>query len=155
MADEWFDAGAALPGLRGTAVHVLPSLREEEVRAALRAAGFRVREIDGGQVRDEPSFFDEAARAFLWPAHFGRNWDALQDALGDLAESQDRRVALLWRDAGTSFGGDPQTVVDAFLALARAADDLGGEDPPTQLEVFLFSDQAPLPMAGRVRKTRR
>jgi len=92
MAEEWFDAGAALPGLRGTAVHVLPPLREKEARAVLRVAAFRIREIEGGQVRDEPSFFDEAARAFRWPAHFGRNWDAFQDALGDLAEGEDRRV---------------------------------------------------------------
>jgi hypothetical protein len=47
-------------------------------------------------------------------------------------------VALLWRDADLSFAGDAQTVVDAFVAFSRAADDLAGAEPKTQLEVFLL-----------------
>jgi RNAse (barnase) inhibitor barstar len=142
MGDDWFDAAEALPRLRGTGAHVLPADRVDEVRAALLAAGFRVREIDGGKVKDDASFFAESARAFGWTGSFGRNWDAMHDALGELGGAEARRVALLWHGADRSLGRDAQTVVDALVALTRAADDLGGEDPPTQLEVFLFQGRS-------------
>jgi RNAse (barnase) inhibitor barstar len=135
---DWFDAAAALPGLRGMAVHVLPAHREGEVRRVLEAAGFKVRFLEGRTVSTEASFFEAAARALRLRDSFGRNWDALQDVLGDLALGEDRRVALLWRDADRSFAGDAQTVVDAFVAFSRAADDLAGAEPKTQLEVFLL-----------------
>jgi RNAse (barnase) inhibitor barstar len=138
--NEWFDPAAVMPGLRGVAVHVLPAGREAEVRDVLERAGFSLRILDGGAVSGEASFFEEAARALHLRGPFGRNWDALQDVLGELASGEDRRVALLWRDADKSFAGDAQTVVDAFVAFSRAADDLAAEEPPTQLEVFLLGE---------------
>jgi RNAse (barnase) inhibitor barstar len=154
MGEDWFDASFALPRLRGTSAHVLPADRLDEVRAALAAAGFRVGEIEGEKVKDEASFFREAAAAFGWTGSFGRNWDAVHDALGDLGSARARRVALIWRDADHSLGRDPQTVVDALVALTRAADDLGGEDPPTQLEVFLFQGGTRRKGGGAGRKRR-
>ena len=56
-------------------------------------------------------------------------------------------VALLWR-AGTSLDADPQMVLDATCLLADAARDLGGEDPPTQLEVFLLGKSQVLAGSG-------
>jgi RNAse (barnase) inhibitor barstar len=136
----WFDAAAELPGLRGVAVHVLPAGRETEVRRVLEGAGFSIRVLEGRKAATEASFFEEVARTLRLPGPFGHNWDALQDALGDLARGEDRRVALLWRDADRSFAGDAQTVVDAFVAFSRAADDLAAEEAATQLEVFLLGE---------------
>ena len=137
---EWFDVNAALPGLGGASVHVLGATREEEVRRVLVAAGFGLRTLEGGLVLSDTSFFREIGRALAFPAHFGHNWDALQDLLGDLARGGERRIALLWREADRSFEADPQSVVDAFVAFSRAAEDLASEAPPTQLEVFLLGD---------------
>lgn len=145
---EWFDVNEAIPGLGGASVHVLDARREEEVRAALLAAGFGLRTLEGGSVLSGRSFFREVGRALAAPGHFGHNWDALQDVLGDLARTGGGRIALLWREADRSFAADPQTVVDAFVAFARAAEDLAADVPATQLEVFLLGDG---PGFGRLR----
>ena len=145
---EWFDVNAAISGLGGASVHVLAARREEEVRRVLAAAGFGLCTLEGAQVLSARSFFREVGRALGLPPHFGHNWDALQDVLGDLAQGQERRIALLWREADHSFGADPQTVVDAFVAFARAAEDLAAEGPGTQLDVFLLGDG---PGFGRLR----
>lgn len=122
------------------AVHVLASERENDVRRVLLAAGFGLRTLEGGSVSSDRSFFREVGRALALPAHFGHNWDALKDALGDLGDGGERRIALLWREADRSFEADPQTVVDAFVAFSRAAEDLAAEAAATQLEVFLLGD---------------
>ena len=144
---EWFDVNAAIPGLGGSSVHVLGAKGEEEVRRVLAAAGFGLRILEGGLVLSSRSFFREAGRALALPSHFGHNWDALQDVLGDLAQGGERRIALLWREADRSFAADPQTVVDAFVAFSRASEDLAAEAPATQFEVFLLGDG---PGFGRV-----
>jgi hypothetical protein len=138
MAEDWFDLRGALPGVRGEVLHVLGAAREGEVEAVLQGAGFRVVALEGRRVRDEATLFAEMARACAWPAHFGRNWDALADALGDLGRGAERRVALLWRDAGECLTRDPQAAVSAFVALARAADDLASGEEPAQLETILL-----------------
>jgi RNAse (barnase) inhibitor barstar len=135
---EWVDPREAIPGLRGTAVHVLPARREAVVKKALAKVGFAVHVLEGRSVSDEASFFRQITRAFQLPPHFGKNWDALRDVLGDLADGKSRQVALLWRDIDRSLSADAQTVLDALLAFSRAAEDLGAEQPPTQLEVFLL-----------------
>ena len=145
---EWFDVSAALPGLGGACVHVVAAKREGEVRRVLRAGGFGLRTLDGGSVLSDRSFFREVGRALAFPSHFGHNWDALQDLLGDLARGGERRIALLWCAADRSFEADPQSAVDAFVAFSRAAEDLASEAPPTQLEVFLLGDG---PGFGRLR----
>jgi RNAse (barnase) inhibitor barstar len=137
---KWFDLRGALPGLRGPAVHVVAEAREREVMAVLDEAGFVVRRLDGRGIRDEVSFFEEAARALHLPDHFGHNWDALEECLHRLGEGRSRRLALLWQGADRSLAADPQLVLDATALLADVARDLGGEDPPTQLEVFLLGE---------------
>ena len=136
----WFDLGAALPGLRGLRVHVLPVSRGQELVATLAGAGFVVSTLEGAGVRDEASFFREAARALRLPAHFGHNWDALDECLHDLGEDRERRRALVWRAADASLAADAQLFFDALHLLTEAMRDLGSDNPPTQLEVFLLGD---------------
>jgi RNAse (barnase) inhibitor barstar len=136
MTSSWFDVRAALPGLRGRTVHVVGASREAEIRAALVAAGFDIGVVEGATVHDLASLFRQAARALNLPAHFGHNWDALNDALGDVAEG-DRRVAVLWKDADRSLAADPQAVLDAVIAFDASTAE-GGTGGQGQLELFLF-----------------
>ena len=145
---DWFDVKAGFSGVGGGSLHVVAAKREEEVREVLGVAGFGLRTLEGGLILSDKSFFREVGRALGLPAHFGHNWDALQDVLGDLARDGERRIALLWRGADWSCAADPQTVVDAVVAFSRAAEDLAAETPATQLEVFLLGDG---PVFGHLR----
>jgi RNAse (barnase) inhibitor barstar len=141
---DWVDLARELPGLRGRRLHVTESGREERIASVLRMTGFDIRVLDGYRIRDEPSFFDEAERGLRLPTHFGRNWDALNDCLGDWHDGDERRIAIFWRDADRSLARDAQTVFRAVLAfdaaaLSPAASAAEGV-APLQLEVFLFGD---------------
>ncbi|NEB78829.1 barstar family protein [Streptomyces sp. SID14478] len=46
-------------------------------------ADWTVRVLDLDGVEDKAAFMDRCATALALPAWFGRNWDALADALGD------------------------------------------------------------------------
>lgn len=140
---DWIDLARELPGLRGQRVHVTESGHEERIASVLRMTGFDIRILDGHRIRDEQSFFDEAERGLRLPTWFGRNWDALDDCLGDWHDGDERRIAILWRDADRSLARDAQTVLRAVAALdaAAMAPPAAGAGPvPLQLEVFLFGD---------------
>ncbi|HEX4927308.1 MAG TPA: barstar family protein [Burkholderiales bacterium] len=59
--------------------------RAAQIVDAARGSSLEVVRIDAKQ-----GVFDALARALEFPAWFGRNWDALEDCLGDLS----------WRPAG-------------------------------------------------------
>jgi RNAse (barnase) inhibitor barstar len=133
----WIDLHDVLPGLRGDAVHAVDAAGERRLREALADAGFDVRVLEGARVVNEAAFFEELARALALPAHFGANWDALNDALGDL----EGHVALVWRDADRTLACDAQTLLSAVQALSSAALEPApdaGDTRPLQLEVFLL-----------------
>jgi hypothetical protein len=149
----WFDVREALPGLRGRFVHLLAPERERELHAALEKGAFVVLSLEGRGVEDEAAFLAQAARALRLPPHFGHSWDALDEGLRGLGEGRSRRLALLWRDVDRVLAKDPQLVLDATSLLADVARELGGEDPPTQLEVFLLA--APRAVRGRPSRPKR
>src|SRR5262249_4249102 len=61
-------------------------LRPGHVLADIDAAlpGFAVRRLDGGQCATKDALLRTLARTLDFPAHFGLNWDALEDSLTDL-----------------------------------------------------------------------
>ena len=81
----WTDVRALLPGLRGPRVHVVAAADETALRSRLSGAGFDLVTVAGRAITNEGTLLQEMARAFALPEGFGDNWDALADALGDLA----------------------------------------------------------------------
>jgi len=135
----WADVRLLRPGLRGARVHVVPAADETTLRATLSAAGFHLVTVAGRAITNEATLLDEMARAFAFPEGFGGNWDALADALGDLASRPDPRLALLWVDADATLAADLQAFLSAVLLLDRTAADLAEEhEGSRQLEVFLL-----------------
>jgi hypothetical protein len=64
-------------------VHLGPSDLEELTRR-LSILEIEVRHIDGSSVGSKAALLAELADAWDFPAHFGHNWDALNDCLLDL-----------------------------------------------------------------------
>jgi RNAse (barnase) inhibitor barstar len=135
----WTDVRHLQPGLRGQRVHVVPAADETELRATLAGAGFDLVTIAGGAITNDGTLLEEMARAFGLPEEFGENWDALADALGDLADRRQPRLALLWVDADATLAADLQAFLSAVLLLDRVAADLAEENGGArQLEIFLL-----------------
>jgi RNAse (barnase) inhibitor barstar len=55
-----------------------------DLRAAASGLGFRRVDIDLANCADKAALMQRFADAFDFPPHFGHNWDALADCLGDL-----------------------------------------------------------------------
>jgi hypothetical protein len=114
-------------------VYAIDPAQAADADARARDAGLAVHLVDAA---GEP--FDGFARALSFPGWFGRNWDALEDALADLSwlPAARGRVLLVHRVAATS---DAATLLDV---LATAAE---GADPP--LTVLVAGGAPGLPAA--------
>jgi len=80
-----------------------------DLRAAVAQAGFVLFEADLAAVHDKDRFLTAVAQAIHAPDGFGNNWDALADALGDLAWSNVSGqpapgYVLLLRNGGEAMG---------------------------------------------------
>jgi RNAse (barnase) inhibitor barstar len=149
---EWIDLQQEWPGLRGEGLHCLDGTLASELRAALVGLEFEVVLLHGDRIHDQRSFFVESSRAFGFPPHFGGNWDAFVDSLGELGERRTKRLAVVWMDADRSLAADSQTVLLAIRFLTDVAQDLeceGDEGTPVQLEIFLLG--APPSFSARPR----
>ncbi|MFC4062338.1 barstar family protein [Planomonospora corallina] len=79
--------------------------------------------VDGRACRTRAAFFEEVARALRFPAHFGRNWDALTDCLRDVT-ARDGIVALVVEHAEDLLAADPPGRFATLLEiLAESAED--------------------------------
>lgn len=82
-----------------------------EILDALRGSAVDVVRVDLAAASDKDQLLEQLASALAFPQWFGRNWDALEDCLGDLA----------WR------AGDGHVLlIEGFENLrARRPDDFG------------------------------
>jgi len=75
-----------------------------DLRAAVAQAGFALFEADLATVHDKDGFLAAVAQAIHVPDGFGKNWDALADALGDLSWQPAPGYVLLLRNGGEAMG---------------------------------------------------
>jgi hypothetical protein len=78
--------------------------------------GFVARTLEGRRCRTKRTLLDELARAFEFPAHFGWNWDALEDCLTDLDWLPGEGYRLVVRAADRLLARD-ETSYATFIAL--------------------------------------
>ncbi len=115
----------------------------DKVRGDVQESGWSFVLLDTTGVGDKIGFLDACATAFDLPRWFGRNWDALADALGDRSTGEPEIV--LWVSWESFAAHD----LDAFdVALQVFADDALGSG---QLRVLLPEaagpDLVPPPLA--------
>src|SRR5262245_30438492 len=95
----------------------------EEIVAAAKTVGLEVFRIDLTGARGKSGLLDRIAKSLGFPPHFGRNWDALSDCLGDL-DTQSKNGWLLLVTGATEFAEKyPQDFQTAQEVFAIAADD--------------------------------
>lgn len=56
----------------------------DEIAAAAKTAGLEVFKLDLAGAHGKSGLLDRCAKTLRFPAHFGKNWDALNDCLTDL-----------------------------------------------------------------------
>ncbi|AKU18799.1 hypothetical protein VV02_10055 [Luteipulveratus mongoliensis] len=83
--------------------------------------GWRTVHLDTGDVSDKAGLMDRVQRAFQLPDWFGRNWDALADALSDVRSEPGVLVAWTGRA-----GLDDTTRRTTEEILTERADDREG-----------------------------
>ena len=78
--------------------------------------GIVVRTVDAHRCLTKRALLDELGRALAFPAHFGRNWDALEDCLTDLGWLPARGYWLVVTAADRLLVRDPEGYA-TFLAV--------------------------------------
>jgi hypothetical protein len=91
----------------------------DELRAAVAQVGFALFEANLAAVHDKSGFLAAVAQAIHAPDGFGKNWDALADALGDLSWQPASGYVLLLRNGGEAMG---LPVADLGVATGILAD---------------------------------
>jgi len=74
-----------------------------DVRSAANEVGFTVFDADLASVQSKSEFLAVVAQAIDAPEWFGKNWDALADALGDLAWKPAPGYVLVLRNGLNTF----------------------------------------------------
>jgi RNAse (barnase) inhibitor barstar len=85
---------------------------EKDILEATRGAGLDVVAVAAGQ-----DLFDSLSRALAFPDWFGRNWDALEDLLGDLSWRKGDGHVVVFRTYPT--GEDFGILVDVLRTTAE------------------------------------
>lgn len=101
-------------------VYAAPRLRGPLLAAAKRA-GIPWYDLDLEGVRDKHAFLKRCADVFRLPGHFGGNWDALHEALRDLAGEGSPGAVVHWRNGAALARRAPETVSIALEILQDVA----------------------------------
>ena len=108
MSVLWFDG--LLTQVEDAGVYFLPEDDIDELAEAAAVNRFACLRIDLRDCRDKRGLLARLAEALHFPAHFGHNWDALADVLGDLPRGDVPGFVLLFehsqgmrRDAAPDF----------------------------------------------------
>jgi RNAse (barnase) inhibitor barstar len=104
-------------------VHLLVlDARESDFSPEL-SPGFVFRRIDGRRCRTKAALLKELARTLAFPAHFGRNWDALEDCLTDLGWLPADGYLLMFSHADALLAereADYATLIDLLESVGQA-----------------------------------
>ncbi|WP_060888428.1 barstar family protein [Streptomyces caniscabiei] len=104
------------------------------------------REVAGSHCRTSRGLFDEWAERLGFPAHFGHNWDAFRDSLGDAVANTDLDppdphnpppLTILLREAGDLLTDEPP---QALRILLSTLNERTGDDPAAPKLLLLLDD---------------
>lgn len=108
--------GATPPGVYRS------TLRTNADAIARRAErhGWRMFRLDGRRIASKADFLAACADAMIFPAYFGHNWDALEEAARDLSWSPARGYLVLFDNAARFAAAQPDEFAVALEILESA-----------------------------------
>jgi hypothetical protein len=98
MSITWFDG--LLLQRQDAGIYFLPEADIDELAEAAAVNRFAFLRVDLDGCDDKPGLLARLAQSLPLPAHFGHNWDALADALGNLRGGDVSGVVLLLENSG-------------------------------------------------------
>lgn len=93
----------------------------DEIVAAAKTVELDVFKLDLGGARGKSGLLDRIAKALRFPAHFGKNWDALNDCLTDLEWLDGKGWVVIVANAQSfadKYEGDFITAIDILTGAA-------------------------------------
>jgi len=96
------DLSLRLKNIKEVGVYII-NCELSDVRSAANEVGFTVFDADLATVQSKSEFLAAVAQAIEAPEWFGKNWDALADALGDLSWKPAPGYVLVLRNGLNTF----------------------------------------------------
>lgn len=118
MSVLWFDG--LLAQVRDAGVYFLPEDDIAELREAAAVNCFRCVRVDLRGCRDKQEFLARMADALHLPGHFGHNWDALADALGEM-RAHDTKGLVVLLEHSASLRSEAIAVFKTAMEVLQAA----------------------------------
>jgi hypothetical protein len=98
------------------------ALPVDDVRHGVELAGWRLAHLDGVGTESKREFLERIGEVLDFPAHYGRNFDALADLLADLDAGGRAGVVLLWEGWGPFARADERAFEVALRVLRTRVD---------------------------------
>ena len=96
--------------------HVEP----KSLQAAAKRAGYAFFHVEGRKIERKEHLLNHVANALHFPDHFGGNWDALEDCLGDLSWRPGSGHVLVFRNWQALTGDDLGVLIDVLRSSAES-----------------------------------
>jgi hypothetical protein len=119
-----------LAGRRGGVYRLLGEDGRDEAERRAQDRGLWFGRADLSRARTAAGLHAALARALRFPAHYGKNWDALADCLGDLSWLEGPGWVLLLDGADGLAAASPDDLATALEVLRSAAASWAEEGRP-------------------------
>lgn len=114
---------AILTGARPPAVYRYTARTSaEKIARQAEARGWRCFYLDGGQIGDKGDFLRVWSEVAVFPPYFGRNWDALDESLRDLAWAPAQGYLVLYDEVAHFAAARPDEFAVALDILQTAVE---------------------------------
>src|SRR5690349_2331210 len=111
-----------LPWLRSGPLFRVHRSAETELDSFLHRFSYGRMNLDGTAMTTLASAHAELARAFSFPDHYGKNWDAFNDSFGEfVVEHSGEHIAVVWDNIELAARAAPATTIEVGWALLKCS----------------------------------
>lgn len=119
-------SGEKPPGI----YHLISRAKPQSIMATVADHGWQGFHIDGNKVACKEDFLQAGAAAMRFPAYFGRNWDAFEECVTDLAWTPAPGYVLLYDKMARFANAQPQDWATVRSILENSIDYWRKRDVP-------------------------